>query len=183
MTPARLWPWVALAGAAGALVHFAPPPEGEVVAPVRRPPAAADAARPRAAAAATTPGADEVAAIVPRRPPDGDAARLWSTARPAPPEPASAPVRPPPAPPRAAAEVAPPPAPPQAPPLPFRLLGRYNDERRAGVVLLLDGQVSVVHAGDPVGDSYRVETIAGNTMVLTYLPLNLQQTMDIGVSQ
>ena len=182
VTPSRLWPWIALAAAAGVAVYWAPPADEDVVVvPTARKTADGAAAAAAGRAAAAPPAAD-VLEIRPRSAPADAAARLWSSAAS---QPASAPPSPLLRPVHAAAEAVTPtlPPPPQAPPLPFRLLGRYNDEDRNEVILLHEGQVAVVHAGDLVGDTYRVETIAGNVMVLTYLPLNLQQTMDIGVAQ
>lgn len=178
--PPRLWLWIALTAAAGALLYWAPP-EDDVVAPTatRRAAAADSAAVGRAAAGATAPAVLE---IRPREASNDAITRLWlpsAASAPAAPPSSSPPRRPA----RVVAEVPSPAPPPQAPPLPFRLLGRYNDEDHAGVVLLHDGQVVVVHAGDSLAEVYRVETISGNVMMLTYLPLNLQQPMDIGVAQ
>ena len=73
---------------------------------------------------------------------------------------------------------------PVAPPVPYRMIGRYADEDRVGVILQSpDGKVVIAHAGQTLGDQYRVDTITDNVMVLTYLPLNLPQSMDVGITQ
>ena len=66
----------------------------------------------------------------------------------------------------------------------YRFVGRYADADRLGVILQgPDGQVTVAHVGETLGSDYRVETIVGNSMVLRYLPLDLPQTLDIGVTR
>ena len=73
---------------------------------------------------------------------------------------------------------------PAAPPLAYRFVGRYADAERLGVILQgPDGQVTLAHVGETLGGDYRVETIVGNSMVLRYLPLDLPQTLDIGVTR
>jgi len=51
------------------------------------------------------------------------------------------------------------------------------------VLLGPDGGVLLAQAGEKLGDDYRVESLAGNVMVLSYLPLNLRQTIDIGIAK
>ena len=182
MNPARWWPWAVLAAAAAALLWLAPPPpDAYVVQSLARgsPPAALLAAPPAVPPAAQTVGpinpAPAVLRMVPRiAEPEGTELLLW----PADVAPVAAPA------PAVPASVAVPVPAPAAPALPWRLLGRYAEGEKAGVVLQApDGQLFVAHAGEPLGDDYRVESVAGNIMVLTYLPLNQRQTMDIGIAQ
>lgn len=181
MTNRRSMLWGGLLLLAVVAVALAPPAD-------RSEPGLVDAVqrgqRPVALAADAGQRQPTVLRIAPRRADaDADAGRLWQFAPPpvvaaAAPAPASRPTTPQPPPPP------PPPAEPVAPALPFKLLGRYADGSRVGVILQgADGGVLLAHAGDTLAGQYRVDTIAGNAMVLTYLPLNLHQTMDIGISR
>ena len=177
--------WVAVAVAAALLVALAPPAPNAaaLVQSVPRPASATpNAASPRQ----TAPSAaqSQVLRVLPRRVMDatpGDGGALWALPPAAPP-----PVPPPrnvaPAPVAVASVAAP--APAAAPPLPFRLIGRYADGEREGVVLQgPEGEVFIAHAGETLAGNYRVESLSGNLMVLHYLPLDLRQTMDIGVAR
>lgn len=82
---------------------------------------------------------------------------------------------PPPAPPKLA-----PPAPPAAPPLPFTYLGRYQDAAAPVIFLVKGDRVLAVSAGDVIDGTYRVDGIVGSTLVLTYLPLDFKQSLDMG---
>ncbi|HSQ05260.1 MAG TPA: hypothetical protein VLN59_14550 [Burkholderiales bacterium] len=77
----------------------------------------------------------------------------------------------------------PPPAPPPkptAPPLPFTYLGQYQDTGKPLIFLVRADRVITVSAGDVIEGTYRVDGIAGRTLSMTYLPLNIRQTLDIG---
>lgn len=75
---------------------------------------------------------------------------------------------------------APPPAPPQAPPLPYTYIGKMLEDGKV-VVFLTNGQRNyTVRSGDKLDDIYQVDDIKPTTMLLTYLPLNLQQSLLIG---
>ncbi len=189
MNPGRLRLWAALLLLAALVVALAPPAgrdaSGVVGAVQRAGPAPAPPGDGSTAGSGRSwsvgRAAPQVLRIIPRRADaDADAGQLWRLDPPAPtPAPASAPrvAAPPPA---AAPAV---PLAPVARPLPFRMLGRYADAERVGVILMgPDGQVLIAHVGDLLASDYRVETIAGNTMVLTYLPLKLQQSLDIGIT-
>lgn len=175
----RLIGWgLAFAGMALLVVLApAPPPagrDGDVVQNAARPAAAAP---PRPARG---PADSEVLPLVARvaeaRQADG---RLWQP-RGAPVAPPSPRMPPPPPPPLAGLEA----TVPAAPPLPFRMLGRYADGAKEGVILQgPDGAVLIAHPGETLGDNYRVESVAGNILVLSYLPLMLRQTMDIGITR
>ncbi|NKI95397.1 secretion system X translation initiation factor [Rhizobacter sp. SG703] len=77
----------------------------------------------------------------------------------------------------------PPPPPPQAPPLPFRVLGRYDDAGELAVFLQYNDQNLVVRVGDTVAQNYKVESLQGGTLTLVYTPLNQKQTLDVGGSE
>jgi hypothetical protein len=82
--------------------------------------------------------------------------------------------------------VAPPPpraAPPSAPPLPFVYMGKLAEEGEKIVVLLTKQDRSyAVREGDVLDNAYRVDEIRAPVMILTYLPLNIKQTIQIGES-
>lgn len=173
--------WLAVAVSAALLVVLAPPaPDAAaVVQSVSRPASATpDAARAKAPVALPDPG--RVLPLLPRRADDltaGGGGALWALP---PATPALA------APPRSVAPapvvVAAAPPPPAAPALPFRFIGRYAEGGREGVVLQgAEGDVFIAHAGETLAGNYRVESLSGNLMVLLYLPLDLRQTMDIGI--
>lgn len=83
------------------------------------------------------------------------------------------PPPPPPAPPAA-------PPPPTAPPLPFTYLGRFRDEGKAVIFLVKDDRVLTVKEGDIIEGNYRVDGIVGSRLDLTYQPLAIKQTLNIG---
>lgn len=73
-----------------------------------------------------------------------------------------------------------PPPPPSAPPLPFTYLGRYDDSAKPVIFLVRGDRILLVSAGDVIEGTYRVDGITGSALGLTYLPLNIRQTLDVG---
>lgn len=70
---------------------------------------------------------------------------------------------------------------PVAPPLPFQYIGKMKgDGNRSAVFLENQGRIFIAGEGDTVESKYRVDTIIPPVMTLTYLPLNIKQTMQIG---
>jgi hypothetical protein len=79
--------------------------------------------------------------------------------------------------------VPPPPEPPRAPPLPFSSFGRMVEEGKA-VVFLSRGSINfAVRQGETIENTYHVDEIRKDALVLTYLPLQQQQTLAIGSSK
>jgi hypothetical protein len=78
-----------------------------------------------------------------------------------------------------AADVAPPP-PPQAPPLPFAYMGKLAEGDTTTVFLTMGDRNLVVKPGDVIDSNYRLEEVTDTTVVLTYLPLTVKQTIPIG---
>lgn len=74
----------------------------------------------------------------------------------------------------------PPPPPPQAPPLPFAYMGRLSEDADTAVFLAMGDRNLVVRPGDVIDNMYKLEEVSEDTLVLTYLPLSLRQTMPIG---
>lgn len=70
-----------------------------------------------------------------------------------------------------------PPPPPSAPPLPFVFLGRMIDKGEVTVFLSKNGQQYTAKVNDVLDDTYRVDSITAGNAVLTYIPLNIQQTL------
>ncbi len=79
--------------------------------------------------------------------------------------------------------VAPPPPPvivPTAPALPFTFLGFYGDASSRFVILSRGDRVYTVAAGEIIDNMYRVEQATGGRVDLTYLPLNIRQSLATG---
>ena len=85
-------------------------------------------------------------------------------------------VPPPPPPPAKPA----PPAKPTAPPLPFTYLGRYQDSPAVIIMLVKGDRIYTVSEGDVIENTYRVEHVAAGVVELTYLPLNVKQSLSTG---
>lgn len=85
-------------------------------------------------------------------------------------------VPPPPAPP---APPGPPPV-PTAPPMPFTYLGRYEDAPTQLVFLVKGERIYTVTEGEVIDGTYRVARVTKGLVELTYLPLNITQTLSTG---
>ncbi len=74
----------------------------------------------------------------------------------------------------------PPPAAPVAPPLPFTFVGLIEKGTARPQAFLAKGDtLLVVGAGDVIdNNTYRVDTLTAQQIVLTYLPLNTAQTLN-----
>jgi hypothetical protein len=73
-----------------------------------------------------------------------------------------------------------PPAAPQAPPLPFVYMGKLADGAQTTVFLVSGDRNLVVKLGDVIDNTYKVDEVSDAAVVLTYLPLNVQQTLGLG---
>lgn len=89
--------------------------------------------------------------------------------------PAQEPAPPPPA---VAVQAAPPP-PPEPPKLPFQFLGRMTDRGEPRIFLGQGQETHTVKAGATLGGTWRVDSIAADAVVFTFLPMNAQQTLAI----
>jgi hypothetical protein len=72
------------------------------------------------------------------------------------------------------------PPPPSAPTLPFVYLGKMIYDGTTTVFLGSQDRTYTVKEGDVMDGSYRVDSIKGPLLTLTYLPLETQQTLHIG---
>ena len=86
----------------------------------------------------------------------------------------------PPPPPPPAPVAPPPPPPPRAPPLPFTLIGKANENGVWEVYLARAGKTYIVKPKTVIDGTYRVDAIAPPLLTLTYLPLNQVQQLNIG---
>ena len=73
----------------------------------------------------------------------------------------------------------PPPA-PVAPPLPFTYVGKLVEEGKLTVFLAIQDRNYTVKEGDVIDGTYHVDELKAPVMTLTYLPLKIQQTLQIG---
>jgi hypothetical protein len=86
----------------------------------------------------------------------------------------------PPAPPPAPVVVQAPP-PPSAPPLPFAFMGSYKSEDGSATYFLTSGdRVYDVKIGDTVDNTYSIDGVNSGQLLLTYMPLKIQQTLAVG---
>lgn len=87
-------------------------------------------------------------------------------------------VPPPPPPP-----VKPPPPPkPAAPAMPFTFLGLYEEGTGKVVMLVKGDRIYTVGEGDVIENTYRVERVSAGVVELTYLPLNIRQSISTGAA-
>ena len=131
---------------------------------------------PRNVSSTSGPDASSLLARLSRRVTDGKAApalfhtQSWYVAPPTPPP---------------APYVAPPPPPaPTAPPLPFTVMGSYARPGDVAVYFLTRGdRVFDVRVGDTIDHIYSVDSAANGQLMLTYIPLKIQQALALGGSQ
>jgi hypothetical protein len=90
-------------------------------------------------------------------------------------------VPPPPPPPPPPRKPEPPP-PPSAPPMPFSYFGRYQDGGTQIILLLRGERIYTVSEGDVIENTYRVGRLTGGQLEMTYLPLDIKQSIFTGAS-
>ncbi|MEN6587981.1 MAG: hypothetical protein ABFE02_18230 [Sulfuricella sp.] len=80
----------------------------------------------------------------------------------------------------------PPPPPPQpppkptAPPMPFTYLGLYQENSGRVIMLLKGDRLYTVAVGDVIESTYRVDRVEHGMVEMTYLPLNIKQSISTG---
>ena len=72
---------------------------------------------------------------------------------------------------------------PAAPPLPFRYMGMLEDQGRTTVYLVRGEESFAVVQGERFADAYRLDKVERGILVISYLPLDTQQTLSIGISE
>lgn len=70
--------------------------------------------------------------------------------------------------------------PPPPPPLPFTYMGKMLEDGQTVVFLTRGERNYVVRKGSTIDGQYRVDGIADRSMVLTYLPARVRQSLAIG---
>ncbi len=73
-----------------------------------------------------------------------------------------------------------PPPPPTAPPLPYSYLGRYLEDVKLVILLVRSDRIYTVSEGDVLENTYRVDRLIRGWLEMTYLPLNIKQTLSTG---
>jgi hypothetical protein len=88
-------------------------------------------------------------------------------------------IAPPPPPPAPVIVQAPPP--PTAPPLPFAFMGSYKSQDGNATFFLTAGdRVYDVKVGDTLDNTYSVDGVQSGQLLLTYMPLKIQQSLAVG---
>ena len=86
-----------------------------------------------------------------------------------------------PPPPPAAPVVVMAPPPPTAPPLPFSFMGSYKSQDGIPTFFLTAGdRVYDVKVGDTLDNTYSVDGVKSGQLLLTYMPLQIQQSLAVG---
>jgi hypothetical protein len=179
----KRWHWIAIVLVTAGLVIMAPSDEGEAAKKGGRADKSSPSASPRVVTSTTAdrqPGIEggrvELELLSKLEMLHSQSARVsdvfnqttWYVAPPPTPES----LEPPPPPP-------PPPA-PVAPQLPFTYLGRYGDSDTRTVILSKGDKVYTVTAGETIENTYRIEKFSPGVVNLTYLPLNIVQSLRTG---
>jgi hypothetical protein len=73
--------------------------------------------------------------------------------------------------------------PPGAPPLPFTYMGRLLSEEANAVFLIQGERNLVVHEGEIIESTYRVDKVSETRLTFTHLPSGVQQHLPIGEPQ
>ena len=70
---------------------------------------------------------------------------------------------------------------PVAPPLPFELLGSFQQVGRSKLYFLVkDDRIYDATIGDTLDDTYRLDGVVNGRLLFTYLPLNTSQGLRLG---
>ncbi|MBC5784457.1 hypothetical protein H8N03_16030 [Ramlibacter sp. USB13] len=78
-----------------------------------------------------------------------------------------------------AAAAPPPPPPPQAPPLPYTYLGKWIEQGQTTIYLARGEHHVAVRGPGRLDDTYTVESVNENQIVLNYVPLGIRQTLPL----
>lgn len=68
---------------------------------------------------------------------------------------------------------------PTAPPLQFKYAGKAIADNETWVFLSQSGENLITKIGGKINDTYRLDSINDNAITMTYLPLNIKQTLTI----
>lgn len=73
-----------------------------------------------------------------------------------------------------------PPPPPTAPPMPFSYLGLYEGGSGKVIMLVRGDHIYTVGVGDVIDNTYRIDRFDQGVVEMTYLPLNIKQSINTG---
>jgi len=59
-------------------------------------------------------------------------------------------------------------------------MGRYEEDGKRIILLVRGDRIYTVTEGEVIDNIYRVERLTGGQLELTYLPLNIKQTISAG---
>ena len=72
---------------------------------------------------------------------------------------------------------------PTAPPIPFAYMGTYTPDGAAPVFFLTQGdRVYNVRIGEVLDNKYSVDAFSNGQLVMTYMPLKIQQQLSVGAT-
>ena len=162
------WVWITIFGGLVAFLALrAPAPDDNVVSSASRSQTSRQA---HSVAAQDSLPKIQARAFGDVKPEDLFKSKSWFVPPPPPPKP---PPPPPPA----------PPPPPSAPPLPYVFLGSYQEPGgKLSIYLTRLGKIYLVSSGDTLENLYHIDDIQDGYLGMTYLPLNIKQTLRIGVN-
>jgi hypothetical protein len=66
--------------------------------------------------------------------------------------------------------------------MPFTFLGLYEESSKTTIMLTKGDQVFTVSVGDVIENTYRIDRVELGTVEITYLPLNIKQSVNTGNS-
>ncbi len=69
------------------------------------------------------------------------------------------------------------------PPLRFQYLGKIIHNNEMKIILSQSGEKVVVKLGEKIDDQYRIDAMDNEAITLTYLPLNVEQTLIINETE
>ncbi|SET12630.1 hypothetical protein SAMN05216326_11293 [Nitrosomonas marina] len=72
---------------------------------------------------------------------------------------------------------------PTPPPLQFKYIGKAIEGNKTWVFLAQDDENFIARIGEKVDEKYRLDTVNDESVTLTYLPLNVKQTLSINDQQ
>ena len=70
--------------------------------------------------------------------------------------------------------------PPTVPGIPFKYIGKIWGDDEYQVFISFNGKNLIIKEGDTIQQTYKVEKISPPSMTLTYIPMNILQSMQIG---
>ena len=66
-----------------------------------------------------------------------------------------------------------------APPLPFQYFGKLTENGKTEVYVMRGAELISIARGQTIGAEYRIDQVNDSSISFTYLPLNMQQALDL----